>query len=91
MSIHKHSQENIAFHKSTQNQEPFSNLSITKYVFGLLCCLALTRGHGAQAGGHADGLVDDVLGPAGALRAVGQGLEAHPQLVADGPAVRVPP
>ena len=62
-----------------------------KYVFGLLCCLALTRGHGAQAGGHADGLVDDVLGPAGALRAVGQGLEAHPQLVADGPAVRVPP
>ena len=66
------------------------NLSITKY-FGFRCCLALTRGRGAQAGGHTDGLVDDVLGPAGALGAVGQGLQAHPQLVADCPAVRVSP
>ena len=52
--------------------------------------LALARGLGAEATGHANGLVDDVFGPGRASGVVGEGLQAHPQLVADGPAVGVP-
>ena len=40
---------------------------------------------------HGDGFVDDVLGPARTLGVVSQRLHRHPQLVADGSAVGVPP
>ena len=44
-----------------------------------------------EIAGHGDGFVDDVLGPARTLGVVSQRLHRHPQLVADGSAVGVPP